>query len=145
MNLRAAKHKRKGPGKLTSAVTHIRLVEINPGKLEALDQLAQVYMALCQEYVTLFCAKQEPDKYLAPLFETSLSERWHRVAIQQAAGIAHSWRTNRAQAYQAYQDYLDEREEYFEKQAEGELKPKEQEPVWKEWDVPTLKQTCIQA
>jgi len=130
------------PQRITKAVTHIRLIEANPGKLVAIDTLAPVYLALCQQYVTLFCTKERPNKLRAPLFQTPLSERWHRVAIQQAAGIAQSWCMNRAQAYQ---DYLDEREEYFEKQAEGELNPKDQEPVWKEWDVPTLKQTCIQA
>jgi transposase len=130
------------PQRITKAVTHIRLIEANAGKLAALDTLAQVYQALCQQYVTLFCTNERPNKLRVPLFQTPLSERWHRVAIQQAAGIAQSWRTNRTQAYQ---DYLDEREEYFEKQAEGELKPKDQEPVWKEWNVPLLKQTCIQA
>ena len=88
MKERSATHKRKHSKTLTHAVTHIRLLETNPGKLDALDQLAQVYLALCQEYVTTFCTEQEPDKYHAPLFETPLSERWHRVAIQQAAGIA---------------------------------------------------------
>lgn len=130
------------PQRITKAVTHIRLLEANPGKLAALDALAPVYLALCQQYVTLFCTNERPNKLRAPLFQTPLSERWHRVAIQQAAGIAQSWRTNRKQAYQ---DYLDEREEYFERQAEGELNPKDKEPVWKEWDVPTLRQICIQA
>ena len=45
-----------------------------------------------------FCTQEQPDKFRATCFVTSLSERWHRVAIQQAAGIAKSWRTNRAQA-----------------------------------------------
>src|SRR2546423_10692576 len=85
---------------LTKAVTHIRLIEVNPGKLAALDALAPVYLALCQQYVTLFCTEEAPNKLRAPVYETSLSERWHRVAIQQAAGIAQSWSTNRAQAYQ---------------------------------------------
>src|SRR3989442_6892721 len=99
------------PYPVTRAVTHIRLVEVNPGKLAALDALAPVYLALCQQYVTLFCTEEAPNKLRAPVYETSLSERWHRVAIQQAAGIAQSWSTNRAQAYQ---DYLDEVEEYQE-------------------------------
>jgi len=67
---------------------------------------------------------------------TPLSERWQRVAIQQAAGIAKSWRTNRANAYQDYRDAL---AEYKEQEAGA------QEPEWREWDVPTLQQTCIQA
>jgi hypothetical protein len=145
MKLRQKQHNKqhKGePQQITKAVTNIRLIEANPGKLAALDTLAPVYLELCQEYVTLFCTAEKPDKLRAPLFETVLSERWHRVAIQQAAGIAKSWRTNRANAYAAY---LQEREEYVEKQAEGTLDPKETEPIWQEWDIPTLKQTCIQA
>ena len=64
------------------------------------------------------------------------------MAIQQAAGIAQSWRTNRSNAYQ---DYLDELADYREQQAEGALDAQTEEPTWKEWDVPTLHQTCIQA
>ncbi|HYU71415.1 MAG TPA: transposase, partial [Ktedonobacteraceae bacterium] len=124
------------PQRITKAVTHIRLIEINPGKLAALDQLAPVYLALCQRYVTLFCTDKQPDKFHPPVFITPLSERWHRVAIQQAAGIAQSWRTNRANAYQ---DYLEER------QANGTLDGQVQEPEWRDWDVPTLHQVCIQA
>src|SRR5712692_4667172 len=99
------KRKRKKQTKqtLTHTVTHIRLIEANPGKLDALDQLIVVFTALCQRYVTLLClADSGPDKYADPVFETELSDRWHRVAMQQAAGIAKSWRTNRAKAYEAY-------------------------------------------
>src|SRR6266568_9236636 len=120
--------------RITKAVAHIRLIEANPGKLAALDALAPVYLALCQQYITLFCIQVQPDKFHPPIVPTPLSERWHRVAIQQAAGIAQSWRSNREQAYQ---DHLEELEEYQEQQAK--------EPVWKEWDVPTLQQICIQA
>jgi hypothetical protein len=132
----------RNPEKLTKAVTHIRLIEGNPGKLAALDELAQVYLALCQQYVTLFCTEKHPDKFYAPLYQTPLSERWHRVAIQQAAGIAQSWRTNHAQAYR---DYLEELEEYQEQQADGTQDAEVKEPTWREWNVPTLQQTCIQA
>src|SRR5260221_14747622 len=100
-----------------------------------------VYLALCQDDVTLFCTAERPDKLRAPLFATPLSERWQRVAIQQAAGIARSWRTNRAQAYQ---DYADDLLDYHEQQTEGTLDTKAQEPAWKEWNIPTLRQTCIQ-
>jgi len=130
------------PQRLTRAVTHIRLIEVNPGKLAALDDLAPVYLSLCQQYVILFCTDASPDKFHPPVFPTLLSERWHRVAIQQASGIAQSWRTNREQAYQ---DYVDDFLEYHEQQAEGTLNAQMQEPVWTEWDVPTLRQTCIQA
>src|SRR6266496_4099719 len=115
------RHKTRDPNKpttLTKAVTHIPLVEANPGKLAALDNLAQVYMALCQQYVTLFCTDEQPNKFRPTCFATPLSERWQRVAIQQAAGIAQSYRTNRAQAYQ---DYLEELAEYQEQQTDGTL------------------------
>src|SRR5260370_9618827 len=101
------KRKRKSKQTLTRAVTHIRLLEANAGKLEALDQLVAVYLPLCQQYTTPFCEPETgPDKYNEPAFETELSDRLHRVAIQQAAGIAKSWPTNRANAYQAYLDEL---------------------------------------
>ena len=103
---------------LTKSVTRIRLVEVNPGKLAVLDTLAPVYLTLCQQYVTLFCTEEYPEKFHPPVFVTPLSERWHRVAIQQASGIAQSWRTNRSNAYQDYQDDL---LEYHEQQAEGIL------------------------
>jgi Putative transposase DNA-binding domain len=127
---------------ITRAVTHIRLEAPNAGKLAALDKLAQVYLPLCQQYVTLFCTDEHPDKFRATCFPTPLSERWHRVAIQQAAGIAQSWRTNRAQAYQ---DYVDDLLDYHEQEAEGTLGEGAQEPTWKGWDVPRLRQVCIQA
>src|SRR5713226_9750958 len=94
------------PQRITKAVTHIRLLEVNPGKLVALDALAPVYQALCQQYVTLFCTQELPNKLRDPLYSAPLSERWHRVAIMQAAGIAQSWRSNRAAAYQQYQHDL---------------------------------------
>jgi hypothetical protein len=143
------------PRRITKTVTQIRLIEVNPGKLAALDTLASVYLMLCQQYVTFFCTNEQPDKFHVPIFvDTPLSERWHRVAIQQAAGIAQSWHTNRGQAYQ---DYLDDLLEYQERQADGMLDAEEQErqadgmldaeeqePNWTEWDVPILRQTCIQ-
>ena len=128
--------------KQTFAVTHIRLREVNPGKLAALDALASVYRALCQQYVLLFCTNEQPDKFRGPAFVTPLSERWHRVAIQQAAGIAQSWRTNRANAYQ---NYVEDLAEFQEQLVEGTLESNTTEPVWREWDAPTLQQTCIQA
>src|SRR5229473_2248701 len=130
------------PQTITKAVTHIRLEATNAGKLAALDDLAQVYLALCQQYVTLFCTDEHPDKFRATCFTTPLAERWHRVAIQQAAGIAQSWRTNRANAYQ---DYLDDLLDYREQEAEGTLGAEAKEPVWREWNIPTLSHTCIQA
>src|SRR5260370_3863889 len=120
------------PQRITTAVTHIRLEAANGGKLAALDELAQVYLPLCQQYVTLFCTEERPNKLRAPLFATLLSERWHRVAIQQAAGIAQSWPTNRAQAYQDdTADLLD----HHEQEAEGVLDAAANEPDWNEWHI----------
>jgi Putative transposase DNA-binding domain/Probable transposase len=130
------------PQRVTKAVTHIRLLETNAGKLAALDALAPVFLSLCQQYVTLFCTDEAPNRFRNPAFATPLSARWHRVAIQQAAGIAQAWRTNKEQAYQ---EYLDELLEYQEQRAEEELEPEAKEPEWCEWDIPTLQQTCIQA
>jgi transposase len=127
---------------VTRSVTHIRLQEVNACKLTKLDDLAPVYLTLCQQYVTLFCTEEPPDKFRAPFFTTVLSERWHRVAIQQAAGMAQSWRTNREHAYE---DYLEDLEEYQKQQASSEPDPRSKEPTWKEWNTPVLKQTCIQA
>ena len=128
--------------RITKAVTHIRLTEVNPGKLAALEALAPVYLALCQQYVILFCTDELPNKFHTPIFSTPLSERWHRDAIQQAAGIAQSWRTNRANAYQ---DYLDDLLDYHQQELEGISDEEAEEPTWHEWDIPTLHQTCIQA
>ena len=113
------KHAKKGePQTITKAVTHIRLEATNPGKLTALDALAEVYLELTQQYVTLFCASEVPNGFRAPCFLTPLSERWKRVAIQHGAGIAKSWRSNRANAYQ---DNLDALAEYQEQKADGTL------------------------
>jgi hypothetical protein len=142
---RKKKKKRPTTGEtypVTRAVTHIRLVEVNPGKLAALDALAPVYLVLCQQYVTLFCRIEPPNKLRDPLYRTPLSERWHRVAIMQAAGIARSWRSNRANAYQQYQSDL---ERYQKQRADGTLPPSAREPQWREWNVPTLREPCIQA
>src|SRR5258708_6766885 len=130
------------PYPVTRAVTHIRLVEVNPGKLAALDALAPVYLALCQAYVTLFCTTEPPNKLRDPLYQTPLSERWHRVAIMQAAGIARAFRSNRTTAYQQYQDDL---LRYQKQQADGQLSAHAKEPRWREWNVPTLREPCLQA
>ena len=143
MRKQRKKRAKKGePPTITKAVTHIRLDAANPGKLAALDQLAQVFLALTQQYVTLFCQDELPNRFRAPCFLTPLSERWHRVAIQQAAGIAKSWRTNQANAYE---DFLDALAEYQEHKAEGTLEEGAKEPEFREWNVPSLRQLCIQA
>jgi hypothetical protein len=130
------------PRTLTKAVTHIRLEAANARKLTALDALAEVYLELTQHYVTVFCTTEVPNGFRAPCELSLLSERWQRVAIQPAAGIAKSWRSNRANAYQ---DSLDALAEYQEQQAEGTREEGTPEPQWREWNVPTLREECIQA
>src|SRR5207247_3905113 len=81
------------------------------------------------------------------VFESELSERWQRVCMQQAAGIAKSWRTNRQAAYAAY---LEDLADYADAKAKAEisgvpLDPKRKEPAWREWDMPELRVPCIQA
>lgn len=137
---RSGKIRQKGT--ITRSVTHIRLAEANSVKLAALDAVAAVYLPLCQQYVTYFCTEEQPDKFHDPIFKTSLSERWHRVAIQQAAGIAKSWRTNKANAYQ---DYCDDLLDYHKRESEGKLEDGEVEPLWQEWNIPVLRRPCIQA
>ena len=142
MKKRRKRTKAGSPQVITKAVTHIGLEAPNPGKLTTLDTLAEVYLALTQQYVTLFCSNEVPNGFRAPCFLTSLSERWHRVAIQQAAGIAKSWRSNRANAYE---DYLDQLSQYQEQKTDGTLEDQAKEPQWREWTIPTLRQPCIQA
>jgi hypothetical protein len=77
------KRKKRTKQTITCAVTHIRLIEANPGKLAALDQLLEVYLPLCQQYVALFCTQETlPDKYTDPVLATVLSDRLHRVAMR---------------------------------------------------------------
>jgi putative transposase len=83
----------------------------------------------------LFCTEAQPDKYAVPCFDSPLSQRWQRVAIQHAAGIAQSWRSNYAAAYQDSLDML----------AEYQEEPEGEPPEWKEWNTPVLKETVIQA
>src|SRR5258708_4748915 len=128
--IKRKKRTKKGePQTITKAVTHIRLEATNPGKLTALDQLSEVYTALTQQYVTLFCTDELPNGFRAPCFLTFLSERWHRVAIQHSAGIAKSWRSNRANASQ---DYLDALAEYRDQETDGTLEAGTKEPQWRE-------------
>jgi hypothetical protein len=121
--------------RMTRAVTHIRLCDANHAKLAALDALAVEYLRLCQAYTTSFCTEAQPDKYAASCFESPLSQRWQRVAIQQAAGIAQSWRSKYAAASH---DYLDRLAEYQEE-------PAGDPPEWKEWQTPVLTELVIQA
>jgi Putative transposase DNA-binding domain len=124
--------------KLTRAVTHIRLCAANHAKVATLDALAAEYIALCQQYVTHFCTETDPDGYAAPCFPSPLSQRWQRVAIQQAAGIARSWRSNHQRAQEEFADILAA-------WLEEEHPPEEIPSEWTPWQTPMLKQTVIQA
>ena len=142
------KRKKKSKETVTRAVAHIRLLEANAGKLSTLDALMSVYLELCQQYTTLFCqAESKPDKWSEPVYATELSERLHRVAMQQAAGIAQSFRTNRSTAYQAYlQDVVAYEAAKAQAEAEGGMATfKRREPTWTEWNLPVLRVPVIQA
>jgi hypothetical protein len=121
--------------RLTCAATPMRLCDANHAKIATLDALAAAYPPLCQQYTTYFCTEAQPDKYASPCFDSSLSQRWQRVAIQQAAGIAQSWRSNCAAAYQ---DYLDRCQEYQEE-------PDGEPPEWQDWHTRVLNAPVIQA
>ena len=95
-------------------------------------------MGLCQQYVTLFCAEAEPNGFSDPFFPSPLSQRWQRVAIQQAAGIAKSWCANHQRAQEDFADILAS-------WLEEEHAPEEEPPEWTPWQIPTLKKTAIQA
>jgi hypothetical protein len=142
------KRKKKSKQTITRAVAHIRLLEANVGKLSTLDALMSAYLELCQQYTTLFCqAESKPDKWSEPVYATELSERLHRVAMQQAAGIAQSFRTNRSAAYQAHlQDVAAYEEAKAQAEVEGRMATfKRREPTWTEWNLPVLRVPVMQA
>jgi hypothetical protein len=84
---------------MKKAITHLRLDQANPGKLQKLDELAAEHQRVAQAYVDWLIRHEvrQPDKY-APVPEqdipTSLSDRWQRCAWQQACGIVQSWYSN---------------------------------------------------
>ena len=124
--------------RLTRTVTHIRLCAANDAKVVALDALAAEYITLCQHYVTHFCVETEPDGYADPCFPSPLSQRWQRVVIQQAAGIARSWRANLLRAQEEFADSL---AAWLEEEHAPDAVP----PEWTPWQTPTLKQMVIRA
>ena len=85
--------------RVKKAITHLKLDQANPGKLERLDELAAEHQRVVQAYVDWMISHEIhlPDKY-APVPEqeisTSLSDRWQRCAWQQACGIVQSWYSN---------------------------------------------------
>lgn len=126
--------------KQTRAITHISLGEGNRGKLAALDALWEEYRALCQQYVNYFCQDAEPDPHLDFVFGSELSARWQRVAVQQAAGMAQSWRSNRRAAWQENTERL-----AYHESLPADERAKRRLPSWQDWRIPTLKAVCIQA
>jgi len=125
--------KRKQSETATHAVTHIRLGDANRCKLDALDAITVEYMALCQQYVHHFCILGKVDKFATPLFDSLLSQRWQRVAIQQAAGCAQSWLTNRENHAREYE----RRQAYYEAQKAQFPTTPHKVPVWTEPELPT--------
>ena len=84
---------------MKKAITHLKLDQANPGKLERLDELAAEYQRIVQAYLDWMISHEirQPDKYdLIPEQEisTTLSDRWQRCAWQQACGIVRSWYSN---------------------------------------------------
>jgi putative transposase len=81
------------------AITHLKLDQANPGKLERLDELSAEYQRKVQAYIDWMISHEirQPDKYvLVPEQDiaTVLSDRWQRCAWQQACGIVRSWYSN---------------------------------------------------
>ena len=70
---------------MKKAITHLKLDQANPAKLQKLDELAVEYQRIMQTYVDWMISHEirQPDKY-APLpkreISTELSDRWQRCA-----------------------------------------------------------------
>lgn len=85
------------------AITHLKLDQANPSKLQKLDELAAEHQRLVQASMDWLIAHEirQPDKY-APVPEkdipTMLSNRWQRCAWQQACGIVQSWYSNKRES-----------------------------------------------
>ena len=84
---------------MKKAITHLKLDQANPGKLERLDELAAEYQRVVQAYVDWMISHEirQPDKYdhiPEQEISTNLSDRWQRCAWQQACGIVQSWYSN---------------------------------------------------
>lgn len=130
--------------RLIQAITHIPLRDMNQCKLLALDTLAEVYQDLCQQYTTYFCQEAQPNLYATPHIASELSQRWQRVAIQQAAGIAQAWRSNRDKAFAAYENKRVSFERKYPTAVEQAAHSK-QAPQWREFNLPELKLMKIEA
>ncbi len=125
---------------LTRAIHHIRLSSVNSGKLAELEAVWAAYQPLCEQYLRLFCTEVAPDGDLVCCFDSLLSARWQREAVRQAAGIAQSWRSNRAKRWQAYED----KRAWYEALSEADQKARK--PLeWNEPCLPELHEVSIQA
>lgn len=84
---------------MKKAITHLKLDQANPNKLQKLDELAAEYQRVVQAYVNWLIEREvrQPNKYAEIPEEeisTSLSDRWQRCAWRQACGIVQSWYSN---------------------------------------------------
>ncbi|MGD0878943.1 MAG: transposase [Anaerolineales bacterium] len=84
---------------MKKAITHLKLDQANPGKLERLDELASEYQRIAQAYVDWLISHEmhQPDKYATipeQEISTKLSDLWQRCVWQQACGIVQSWYSN---------------------------------------------------
>ena len=84
---------------MKKAITHLKLDQANPGKLERLEELAAEYQRIVQAYVDWMISHEmrQPEKYdhiPEQEISTKLSDRWQRCAWQQACGIVQSWYSN---------------------------------------------------
>lgn len=132
--------RRKPAGQLTRAITHIALTDGHRGKLAELYRVWVVYRPLCEQYIAYFCTEATPDATIDFVYGSTLSGRWQRVAVQQAAGIAQSWRSNRANHWADYQGRLQAYERLEEAQ-----RARRKAPVWTEPRRPQLQALSIQA
>ena len=81
------------------AITHLKLDQANPRKLERLNELAVEHQRIVQAYVDWMIAHEirQPNKYASVPEQdiaTTLSDRWQRCSWQQACGIVQSWYHN---------------------------------------------------
>ena len=84
---------------MKKAITHLKLDQANPAKLERLDELSAEYQRMVQAYVDWMISHEirQPEKYdhiPEQDIATMLSDRWQRCAWQQACGIVQSWYSN---------------------------------------------------
>ncbi len=84
---------------MKKAITHLKLNQANPKKLQKLDELAAEHQRVVQAYVNWLIEREvrQPNKYAdIPELDdpTALSDRWQRCAWQQACGIVRSWYSN---------------------------------------------------